>query len=69
MSQQTLVDTKNSEPRRVLSIAEFVEVYGISRAKTYQLLNAGELRAVKAGRRTLIPVSAAEAWFNDLPEA
>lgn len=69
MSQQPIVDTKTSEPRRVLSIAEFVELYGISRAKTYQLLNAGELRAVKVGRRTLIPVAAAEAWFHDLPEA
>lgn len=69
MSQKPLVDTTTSEPRQALSIAEFVEAYRISRAKTYQLLNAGELRAVKAGRRTLIPVSAAEAWFNNLPKA
>ncbi|GGE43190.1 hypothetical protein GCM10011367_17350 [Marinicauda pacifica] len=69
MSPQTTTDKSRELPARALTIADFVRAYGISRAKTYELLKAGELRAVKVGRRTLVPVTAAEAWFNALPEA
>ncbi|WP_373696460.1 excisionase family DNA-binding protein [Hyphobacterium lacteum] len=54
---------------RAMTIDRFVSAYGVSRAKTYQLLKAGELRGVKVGRRTLIPAESAETWFASLPEA
>lgn len=53
---------------KALTIRRFTEVYGISRAKTYRLIEEGELRAVKVGTRTLIPANSAQAWFNGLPE-
>lgn len=69
MPQTGTLETKNTNSIRALTIAAFVSRYGISRAKTYELLKAGELRAVKAGRRTLIPIEVAEQWFRSLPEA
>jgi excisionase family DNA binding protein len=55
-------------PPRVFSICEFCRRYGIGRTNAYQEIAAGRLRAVKAGRRTLITHEAAEAWLASLPE-
>lgn len=52
---------------KALTIRRFTESYGISRAKTYRLIESGELEAVKMGSRTLIPADSAEAWFANLP--
>lgn len=51
-----------------LTIAEFVTHYGIGRTRVYQLINAGQLRVRKCGRRTLILTRDAEAWAANLPE-
>ena len=53
---------------RALSITEFCRLYGIGRTNAYQEISVGRLRAIKAGRRTLITVEAAEAWLAGLPE-
>lgn len=44
---------------RAFSIREFGRRYGISRTNAYQEIATGRLRAVKAGRRTLITHDAA----------
>jgi excisionase family DNA binding protein len=54
--------------RRAFSVHEFCVRYGIGRTNAYQEIAAGRLRAVKVGRRTLIPYDAAEAWLAALPE-
>lgn len=59
----------NPSAIKALTIRKFTEVYGISRAKIYRLIEAGELRAVKVGTRTLIPVVSAKNWFESLPLA
>lgn len=69
MSHETPQNPPGSSGKQVLSIAEFVDLYGISRAKTFELIRSGELRAVKSGRRTLIRTADAAAWLNTLPEA
>ena len=48
----------------MLTINEFVEGYGIGRTKTYEEINSGRLKAVKCGRRTLIPIESAEKWWS-----
>jgi excisionase family DNA binding protein len=58
---------RESSPR-AFSITEFCRRYGIGRTNAYQEIAAGRLRAVKAGRRTLITQEAAEAWLAGLPE-
>jgi excisionase family DNA binding protein len=55
-------------PPRAFSITEFCRRYGIGRTNVYEQIAAGRLRAVKAGRRTLITLEAAEAWLAALPE-
>jgi excisionase family DNA binding protein len=51
-----------------LSIPEAVRVSGLSRSRVYEALKARELKAVKAGRRTLIPVADLEAYLANLPQ-
>ena len=53
---------------RLLTIPEFCKRYKRSRSRAYQLIQSGELLAVKDGRSTLIPVDAAEAWIRQLPK-
>jgi excisionase family DNA binding protein len=47
----------------------FAADYGLSKSRVYELIYAGELRAVRAGRRILIPREAADEWLASLPEA
>ena len=54
--------------RRAFSVREFCIRYGIGRTHAYQEIAASRLRAVKVGRRTLIPPEVAEAWLAALPE-
>jgi excisionase family DNA binding protein len=41
---------------------------GISRSKVYQLIAAGQLKPVKIGRRTFVPETSLQAFFNRLTE-
>jgi hypothetical protein len=50
-----------------LSIEAFCEKYAVGRTKAYGEIVAGRLKAVKAGKRTLIPEDSAEEWLRSLP--
>ena len=50
-----------------LTIKAFCERFGISHSKTYEEIAAGRLRAVKVGRKTLVPHDAASKWLAALP--
>jgi excisionase family DNA binding protein len=56
-----------SEPLAV-PMAKAPEWLGVSRSKIYEEIQAGRLRAVKCGSRTLIPYTAGEAWLEALPQ-
>jgi excisionase family DNA binding protein len=58
--------TQTPPRRRAFSISEFCATFGVSRSKTYLLLAAGELTAVKLGSKNLIRTEEAERWFNSL---
>lgn len=49
------------------SIDNFCERYGISRSQAYEEIRSGRLKAVKLGRRTLVPEEAGQAWLKSLP--
>ena len=51
----------------LMTVPEFVARYGVSRSRTYELLAAGELTALKIGRSVRIPEEAAQAWKASLP--
>ena len=53
---------------RAIGIPEFCKRYSVGRTTTYGEIAAGRLRTKKSGKRTLIPIDSAEAWFEGLPE-
>ena len=69
----------SSEPARGLSppgslpftatIKEAVRLSGVSRSELYRKLAAGDVVAIKSGRRTLIIVSSLVAHLANLPPA
>jgi hypothetical protein len=51
------------------SIADWVQISGVSRSVTYELLSAGKIEAVKLGVKTLIDVRSGLAYLRSLPRA
>ena len=51
----------------LLTIPEACAMIRIGRTKFYQLLNAGEIKAVKIGKKTLISEIAIQEWIEELP--
>lgn len=49
------------------TVADAVRASGLSRTRLYEALAAGDLKARKAGRRTLIARSDLEAFLAALP--
>lgn len=52
----------------LVSVPEAARMLSVCRATFYKLLETGDVRAVKHGRRTLIPVTALRAYAASLPE-
>lgn len=50
----------------LISVTEAASAIGCCRATLYKLLAQGRLRAVKEGRRTLIPVTSLKAYARAL---
>jgi hypothetical protein len=59
---------KAPEPPVVYSVAEFCERAHMSRASFYTVVNAGELKAVKRGSRTLVFAAELDRFLAALPE-
>lgn len=53
--------------KRAFTVEEFMASYGLGRTTTYEEINAGRLKALKLGRKTLIPRDSADAWLAGLP--
>ena len=51
----------------LFSPESFAQSLGISRATVYRAMKAGELKAKKLGRRTVIEPSAGQAYIAALP--
>ncbi|MCJ7420945.1 helix-turn-helix domain-containing protein [Sphingomicrobium astaxanthinifaciens] len=52
-----------------ISINDAAQAMGIGRTKLYELINKGDVTAVKVGRRTLIKTSSIEAFVSNLEAA
>ncbi len=50
--------------RRTYRVEEIATMLGISRAAAYNLVGAGYIRAIRAGRLILIPVDALEEFLR-----
>lgn len=51
------------------TIPGWCELSGMGRAKTYDMLSKGHLRAKKVGKRTLIDVQHGLQWLRSQPDA
>ncbi len=56
-----------SAPVEAFDPQEFCRAFSIGKTTFYSELKAGRLRAVKAGRKTLVLKSDAQAWAASLP--
>ena len=50
--------------RKALSVEMVAEILGISRSMGFKLIRRGELRSIKAGTRTLVPVAAVDEFIE-----
>ena len=50
--------------RKALSVEMAAQMLGISRSMGFKLIRRGELRSVKAGTRTLVPVAAIDEFIE-----
>jgi excisionase family DNA binding protein len=57
----------SSDERIAFSALQVAEITGLSRSRVYELVAAGELRAVRAGGRILIDPESVRGWFASLP--
>ncbi len=65
---ETTLDTKAELPRYA-QVNEWCRISGVGRTVTYQRIAAGEIRAVKVGKRTLVDVTSGLAWLDSRPAA
>lgn len=56
----------DTQPENI-SIGEAVRLFGIGRTKLYELIQKGEIDAVKLGRRTLVRAHSARSFIDSLP--
>ncbi len=54
--------------KRLLKIAEFLELYSISRTAFYREVGAGRLTLTKIGKASRVAIDDAEAWIAALPK-
>ena len=52
--------------KRNFSIADYRDIYGPGRTKTYELIAEGKLKTIKIGTRTFITAESAEAHRTKL---
>ena len=50
--------------RRTYRVEEIATMLGVSRAAAYNLVGAGYIRAIRAGRLILVPVDALEEFLQ-----
>lgn len=53
--------------REIYPVTEFCQRYAISRTSFYREIQAGRLKVVKRGRRTMVARTEAERWLASLP--
>jgi excisionase family DNA binding protein len=57
-------DTRTPATRATYNVDEVAQIMGLSRAGTYALVRAGDIPAIRAGNRWLIPRRRFHAWLD-----
>ena len=63
------MDKPTPSTRAAWTVAEFCEHYRVSKSAVFILFNEKKLERRKHGRKTLIPVESADAWWASLQQA
>jgi excisionase family DNA binding protein len=58
---------QGTSERLALGILEAARAAGVGRSTIYENINSGQLKARKAGRRTLILRADLQAWLDSFP--
>lgn len=58
---------KVSDTKLAYTVPAFCDAAGIGKSKLYEMLAAGEIKAKKVGKRTLIPGEEGRRWLASLP--
>jgi excisionase family DNA binding protein len=53
--------------KAAFSVEDFCNSYSVGKTTAYEEISSGRLHAVKVGRRTLIPETAAAEWLKSQP--
>lgn len=64
-----MITRTGAPPRTAYSAAEVAESLRISSRHVYRLINSGELRAFRIGRRVVVPVDALDEYVAAAPSA
>ncbi len=63
MQNQNHTDSQSPATARVnWRVDDFCNAHGIGRTYFYDEVKRGEIKPIKIGKRTLVPVSEAKAW-------
>ena len=62
------VNTTGPSDCLAVGIIEAARLAGVGRSTIYESINTGDLKARKAGRRTLILRDDLQAWLNSFPQ-
>ena len=54
--------------RKAYSVADFAKAHGIGKTKLYTMIAAKELKAIKWGKRTLIPATESDRLMAQVGE-
>jgi excisionase family DNA binding protein len=60
-------NTPGTDDRLAVGIMDAARLASVGRSTIYQSINTGDLKARKAGRRTLILRNDLQAWLNSFP--
>lgn len=60
---------RESTAKLAYSVEEFARAIGISLNHAYALVRGGQVKAVRAGSRWVVPVKAVERWLEGQNEA
>lgn len=58
---------RNNDARRMYTVAETAKVLGIGRSTAYELVNQGEIEAVRIGKRWLVSPAVLENILGERP--
>jgi excisionase family DNA binding protein len=65
MSQQQLIEQGRYQDRLLLRPREVAVVTGLSRSMVYELINRGQIPAIRVGKSLRVPMAELQEWIRE----